>query len=221
MIDGFEGDATWTLGNPNNNLQTNAYSPANAWGSNLGGRVVGIGDTMLISPAIQLTGGNQATLDFWHSYDFSDESSIYEIGEVYCTTNNGATWNLLAQFGDAVFDWEPAKINLTPYVGRVINIGFYYSFFTVDDGTFPGWLIDDVSVAVSSAAAPFYFQSVAFTNGQASLTFVAPSGSYVIEGSTDLVNWTPLQTNNSTGGEAIFIDIQSTNFSSRYYRMKK
>ena len=59
------------------------------------------------------------------------------------------------------------------------------------------------------------------TNGQAQLTFVAPSGPYVIEGSTNLANWTPLQTNTGTGGDATFIDIQSTNFPSRYYRLKK
>jgi len=221
VLDGFPGDTTWTFGQPNNDLQTEAHSPSNAWGSNLRGRTVGVGDTQLISPAIHLTGGNKATLEFWHCYDFTDESSIYETGEVYCTTNNGASWKLLRTFGDAVFDWERAEIDLTPYLGRVVRIGFYYQFFTIDDKPFPGWLIDDVSISVSTAAAQFFFKSMAITNGQAQLTFVAPSGSYVIEGSTNLVNWTPLQTNTGTSGDATFIDIQSTNFPSRYYRLKK
>jgi hypothetical protein len=60
----------WTLGVPNNSQETSAHSPPNAWGSNLRGDAIDSSETFLISPAIELIGGNSATLHFWHSYDF-------------------------------------------------------------------------------------------------------------------------------------------------------
>jgi hypothetical protein len=178
---------------------------------------------MLVSPPVALTGGNRATLHFWQSYDFP-EPDVYEFGAVYVSTNNGNSWPELpvATFEESSFGWEEAEIDLTPYVGRVIRLGFYYGLFTLENQAHPGWLVDDISIVVTNSIQQFAFKSVAFTNGQAYLTLVAPAGSpYVIEASADLVNWTPLRTNTGTSGDSSFIDIQSTNFSSRFYRLRK
>src|SRR5262249_861721 len=61
-----DSETAWTLGVPNNGVQTNAHSPLNAWGSCLHGDPVSTVDTFLISPAIYLTNGNRITLRFWH-----------------------------------------------------------------------------------------------------------------------------------------------------------
>ncbi|HET7625132.1 MAG TPA: hypothetical protein VFM25_07695, partial [Verrucomicrobiae bacterium] len=216
---------TWTLGHPNNGLETQAHSPENAWGSNLNGDVIGLGDTTLAGPAIDLTGGDRATLRFWQSYDFSSQSDsdIYESGEVDVSTNNGNAWIPLAEVDDSSDGWEEAEYDLTPYVGHVIRIGFYYGFFTLEDAVHPGWLLDDISVTTTnSGAKPFQFQSLAFTNGQAQLTFSVPSGiSYMIEGSTNLVDWSPIETNSGAGANSVFVDLQSTNFPRRFYRLKR
>jgi len=155
-------------------------------------------------------------------FDSGREFDIYELGTVFVSTNNGNAWIPVAEYGESSFGWKEAEINLTPHVGRVVRLGFYYGFFSFDSANHPGWLIDDISIIVTNAAPQFLFKSVAFTNGQAQLTFVAPAGTnYVIEGSTNLTNWTPLQTNTATSGDNIFIDIQSANFSTRFYRLKK
>jgi hypothetical protein len=105
----------------------------------------------------------------------------------------------------------------------VIRIGFYYGFFTLEDAVHPGWLLDDISVTMTnSSAKQFQFQSLAFTNGQAQLTFSVPSGtSYTIEGSTNLIDWTPIETNSGTSANNVFVDLQSTNFPRRFYRLKR
>ena len=71
-VDGTDGN--WTLGTPHNSLQTAAHTGTNAWGSNLDGGSIEIADTLLVGPAVNLTGGNLATLRFWQSYDFTARS---------------------------------------------------------------------------------------------------------------------------------------------------
>ncbi|MCL5097976.1 MAG: S8 family serine peptidase, partial [Candidatus Omnitrophica bacterium] len=152
VLDGEAGTSTWQLGIPNNGQETAAHSPPNAWGSNLNGDVIDLGDTSLISPAIDLSGGNQATLSFWQSYDFTSHSDldIYEYGEVNITTNNGAVWTPLIDLSDSSAGWEEQQIDLTPYIGSVIRLGWYYGLFSLDNLARPGWLVDDVSVTVTN-----------------------------------------------------------------------
>ncbi|MEO6034050.1 MAG: S8 family serine peptidase, partial [Verrucomicrobiota bacterium] len=192
VLDGEAGTTSWKLGRPNNGLEGAAHSPTNAWGSNLDGTSIDLGDTTLVSPAIDLSGGNQATLRFWHSYDFTEQtdSDIYEMGQIYVSTNNGNAWSVVAEFADTSFGWIEEEVDLSAYLGHVIRVGFYYGFFSLENSNHPGWLVDDIAIVVTNAAPQFTFKSVAFTNGQAYLTFVAsPAGSqYVIEASTNLVN---------------------------------
>src|SRR5262249_30746481 len=92
----------WTLGVPNNGQESSAHSPPNAWGSNLNGDVIDYTEPFLISPAIYLTGGNVATLRFWHSYDFSLASDLDIIngGQVLLLTNNATTPATIASYSD-------------------------------------------------------------------------------------------------------------------------
>jgi len=48
----------------------------------------------------------------------------------------------------------------------------------------------------------------------------AQNGTYIIEASTDLLNWTPLSTNISDGGLVLFKDTAATNFNYRFYRAR-
>ncbi len=222
VLDGEPSTTTWKLGQPNNGMESQAHSPTNAWGSNLDGKFIDLGDTTLASPAIDLTSGDQAMLRFWHSYDFTEQSDsdIYEMGQVYVSTNNGNAWSLIAEYNDSSFGWEEAQINLAPYLGHIVRIGFYYGFFSLGTGNHPGWLIDDISVSVTSNPQ-FAFRSVSYTNNQTLLRLVAPSGTnYVIEASTNFVNWIPLKTNVGTSAEINFIDTESANFKMRFYRLK-
>ena len=151
---GFEylgGTALWTLGVPNNGVETNAHSAPAAWGCNLNGDFIEFADCYLISPAIYLAGGNVATLSFWHSYSFAPEE--LEAGTLYLATSDAtAPTELRTYYGDATDGWELEEIDLTPYVGRVIYLIWNYQLFSLEDPPppHPGWLVDDVGITMSS-----------------------------------------------------------------------
>jgi hypothetical protein len=144
--------STWELDRPANELAQAAHSGSVCWGTNLGGEVNDYADTSLISPAILLSGGNRATLRFFHNYDFlprSDEGDIIEVGGLYVTTNNGAIWTPLREYGEASDAWEEEEVDLSGFLGRTIRLGWAYGLFSLGAVEHPGWLLDDVSVTVS------------------------------------------------------------------------
>ena len=148
----FDGEGTqvsWQLGVPNNGWETSANSPPNAWGSNLNGDFIDAAESFLISPAIDLTGGNVATLRFWHSYDFTDDNALLEGGELLLITNNAVA--TLAEYAGDATGWTEEEIDLTPYVGHVIFLAWHFVYFTFESAPRPGWLVDDVSVTTSNA----------------------------------------------------------------------
>ncbi|HKS36824.1 MAG TPA: fibronectin type III domain-containing protein, partial [Verrucomicrobiae bacterium] len=204
----FDGDGTqvsWQLGVPNNGQETEAHSPPKAWGSNLNGDVIDYVESFLISPAIELTGGNVATLRFWHSYDFLDFDAILDFGELLIVTNSVSEPVALAQYFDDVASWSEEEFDLTPHVGRVVFLVWHYVYFTLEPAARPGWLIDDVSVTVSSAVrgtievtnnlsqARFTVSGPASQTGQGlTLTLTnVPLGEYVVTWSSVLDYQTP------------------------------
>ena len=113
---------------------------------------------------------------------------------MYISTNNSAGWTLLEEFGDASDSWEEAEIDLTPYLGNVVQFGWYYGLFSLESNPRPGWLIDDISVSVTNiipgtiqisnniAQANFSLSGPISRNGQGLGVVItnAPSGEYVI-----------------------------------------
>ncbi len=148
-FDAEDSGSTWTLGSPNNGLETVAHSPVNAWGSNLDGAAIDYSETFLISPAIDLTGGNRASVKFFHSYDFT-QSDLIEGGQLYIITNTVTAPVLLRDYADLTFGWEEEEVDLSPYAGRVVILVWYYYLLAVEAAPLPGWLVDDVSVSVST-----------------------------------------------------------------------
>ncbi|MDB6111083.1 MAG: hypothetical protein JWR69_2833, partial [Pedosphaera sp.] len=70
-----------------------------------------------------------------------------------------------------------------------------------------------------SSPLPLLFSSGHFTNGVLSLQLSGmPGRSYVLQASTDLVNWVPLSTNVPPATVLNLIDPSATNFPSRFYR---
>ncbi|MBM3846833.1 MAG: hypothetical protein FJ405_11195 [Verrucomicrobia bacterium] len=148
-----ESLAEWQLGVPRNGLVNAAHSPPHAWGTSLNGGVQDQVETFLISPAMNLAGGNVATLRFWHSYDFlQSEFDIINGGEVLIITNSAAQYATVAEYGDARFGWTEEEIDLTPFIGNVIYVAFHNVLFSFDSEPRPGWVVDDVSVDVDTRA---------------------------------------------------------------------
>ena len=140
-------DLNWTLGTPNNGLQTSAHSGTNAWGSDLDGQQIPLfADSFLLSPVIDLSGLSQATLTFWDCFDFS---SGLEEGQVLISTNSAAALSslpVLADFsGLAATAWQEETLDLTPYVGQTIQVVWQYAGASMGSPTY-GWLVDDVGI---------------------------------------------------------------------------
>jgi regulation of enolase protein 1 (concanavalin A-like superfamily) len=77
-------------------------------------------------------------------------------------------------------------------------------------------------IEIASLAAPPPSQLVAptvATNGALQFTLQGSAGrSYIIEGSTNLLEWFPLFTNAPASNTLPFMDLSATNFPARYYR---
>lgn len=140
-----DSETGWTLGIPRDPWDRNA------WASNLGEDPVGYAETFLISPALDLTGGNEATLRFVHRYDFTERSEfdLVEGGQLLILTNQVNAPVVVAEYID-LLDWEQETIDLTPYVGHVVFIVWYYQLLSFDNLPRPGWVVDDVSVTLTT-----------------------------------------------------------------------
>jgi len=144
-------DAGWQYGEPVNAEGIGAHSGARCWATNLRGADVSLAISSLISPAIDLSGGQRATLRFWQYYDFTERSEWLdiEVGQVAVSTDNGATWTSVYVVPyDYSLGWEEVEVDLAPYAGEVIRLLWDYQMFSFDTYPRPGWLVDDVSVAV-------------------------------------------------------------------------
>jgi hypothetical protein len=141
----------WERGAPANGIVTSAHSGNNVWGSNLNGVIGDYSESALISPAFLLTGGNRATLTFWHAYDFTVDATI-QSATLQIITNSLANPVTAATYDGASDGWQQEQIDLTPYIGKVVQIVWFYQVLQVDETTQPynGWLVDDVSINVSA-----------------------------------------------------------------------
>ncbi len=214
-----ESELNWTLGVPGSGAT--AHSPPDCWGSHLEGGAAGQAESFLVSPPIYLTGGNRATLHFWHNYSFYPLMSfdVFEWGELRLYTN-ATDYVMVQQFTDSSADWEEFTYDLTPHLGQVVYVVYYYFLLAFDYVDVPGWLVDDVSVTVDNiipgtirvtnnlAQAVFILSGPSGQKGTGNslvLTNAAP-GQYIIEfGGVPYYNTPPKQTNTlASSGTVVF-----------------
>jgi subtilisin family serine protease len=221
--DPSETDMNWTLGTPNNGLQSSAHSGTNAWGSDLDGQSFDLASSFLYSPVIDLSGLSQATLTFWHCFDFNLTTS-FEEGQVLICTNTSASPSSLPVLydfsGETSDGWTQATLDLSHYVGKTIQVVWDYAGVSIG-GPVYGWLIDDVSITGVSAGSGGTItitknlgQGTWALNGPLSQTGSAPSttisnappGPYTIQFSDVAFYQTPLDQSNTlaTAGSLTF-----------------
>ncbi len=147
-------DLNWTLGPPQNGFATSAHSGTNAWGGDLkGNQNFILASSFLYAPVIDLSGLKSATLTFWNVYDFSRQPfpGFYEEdGGVFVSTNSSIPPSLnlplVVDFADNVANtWQQETLDLTPWVGKTIQVVFYYQAYAFGDQIY-GWTFDDVSI---------------------------------------------------------------------------
>lgn len=128
-----------------------------------------------ITPPINLVGQKNPILSFWTWWEIEGvNTNNFDLMNVEASTDTGVTWNPIGRgvinpvnnpSGDywkayssgglgQKGKWIQAFFDLTPYVGKVVLVRF--RFETVDRlyNGFRGWLIDNISVTASGAAAP-------------------------------------------------------------------
>jgi subtilisin family serine protease len=146
-------EINWTLGTPNNDLATSAHSGTNAWGSDLdGNQSFFLASSYLYSPIIDLSGLTSATLTFWDVFDFTRMEYGYyvEDGGVLISTNSSTPPSLslptaVDYAGSYADTWEQETVDLTPWVGKTIQVVFYYQGIALGD-TMYGWTLDDIRI---------------------------------------------------------------------------
>ena len=226
-----DSESEWMRGAPGGG--ETAHSGTNCWGSNLGGGGISQMESYLISPGIFLTGGNQATLRFWHNYDFLAVGDFdIQLAAIEIITNVATAPQLLYQLPeDSSGGWEELEIDLTPYLGNVVYIVWYHFLFSLDAPPRMGWLVDDVSITVTNVLPgtvritnnlwqAFYIMTGPTNRaagGRSEILTNAPPGQYVIQ-YADLPYYQtpPAQTNLLAPGSSVtftgnytFTDINS------------
>ena len=97
--------------------------------------------------------------------------------------------------------------------------GAVAQLFWSSPSTVPSIVPETQLYPFTSVPPVFTIPSNPFSNGTFQLQISSVAGqSYVLEASTDLVNWTPLSTNVAPSNITILIDPNATNFPARFYR---
>jgi PA14 domain-containing protein/chitobiase/beta-hexosaminidase-like protein/Big-like domain-containing protein len=91
---------------------------------------------------------------------------------------------------------------------------------TITASAFETNFVNSASVQAAFLIQPAHFTSQGFSNNIFHLSFLgAPGSNYVLEASTNLINWTPLFTNMAPSNLFDLYDAGASNFSSRFYRV--
>ncbi len=158
FFDNFEnGINGWAFASPWTQTTTSSYSPTHSWTDSPNGNYGDGVNLSIKSPAINLSSHTAATLTFWHRYDLERG---YDYGQVWATTDDGATWTWLDRFTGTQSAWVQSAVNLNAFVGRPsVKLAFQLVSDEIISGD--GWYIDDVKVTSGSTETSLLRSSVA------------------------------------------------------------
>jgi cytochrome c553 len=95
-----------------------------------------------------------------------------------------------------------------------------FSSATISANAFETGYNNSVAASALFLVQPVYFTSERFSNNVFQLGFYGAAGSnYVLQATTNFINWTPLSTNMATSNQFNFSDVKATNFPYRFYRV--
>ncbi|MFV9677528.1 MAG: C1 family peptidase, partial [Methanosarcinales archaeon] len=98
----------------------------------------------LVSKPIDLTGAEDATLNFWTHWETEDTGTTRDEKLVDISTNGGSTWEVLKQLhSDMQGD---ISVSLDDYVGEEVMIRFCFDTVNAANNDYEGWFVDDVKL---------------------------------------------------------------------------
>ena len=93
---------------------------------------------------------------------------------------------------------------------------------TVSASAYATGYVNSVAASALFLVQPLSFTSQGFTANGFQLGFAGALGSnYVLQASTNLLNWTPISTNLALTNYFSWLDPQATNYPRRYYRVQR
>ena len=150
------GQGSWTIDNKLLNGVTSVWSQT----SNYGMKATAYADeanheteSWLISPAIELNSGSNATLIFSHARKYGDLSQL----SVRVKTVDDDTWTTVqvSSWPDGSnWNFKTASVDLSPFVFHTIQIAFVYTSTTSAAAT---WEIKSVSISEGVYKGIFYY----------------------------------------------------------------
>ncbi len=136
-----------TYGPPDRGDGWKAHQGTNVAATVLGGNYTDDRESRLISSPFSVPPANQnPRLRFWHWWSFN----ACDYGQVQISTNNGVSWVALSPnyAAGSSGNWTRAWLDLTPYAGRIVRLGFFFHShsFSGCGGIGPGWYVDETVV---------------------------------------------------------------------------
>ncbi|MCG2827408.1 MAG: Ig-like domain-containing protein [Thermoplasmatales archaeon] len=108
------------------------------------------------------------TLGFYFFLDRENSrQSQYDKAIVQVSTNNGKTWKNQMEYIGSCRYWSYSSVDLSPYSGKSIKIGFYFDTVDGKYNNYEGWYIDDVKVTASMAVDVWKNYSPPYNNSGA------------------------------------------------------
>ena len=90
----------------------------------------------------------------------------------------------------------------------------------VSAGAFRTNYANSVATSALFLVEPLHFTSQSFTNSAFQLGFFGVAGSnYVLQATTNFVDWVPLSTNTAPASQFNLLDVNATNYPYRFYRV--
>jgi len=143
----WDTDGLWHLVDDLTSPYPNSYSPTHSWW--YGQDATGDYDTgfrtfgRLETPPIDLTGVSEAVFSFVEWFD--TEGSPWD--QRWIQYNAGSGWFDIQQLPYDTWDtWIHRTIDLTPYCGQIIRLGFWFDTLDAGANDYPGWYVDDAYV---------------------------------------------------------------------------
>ncbi|MCL4787210.1 MAG: hypothetical protein KJ070_10510 [Verrucomicrobia bacterium] len=142
-----------TYGPPDRGDGWLAHQGTNVAATVLNGDYTDNRQSRLISSAISIpAAGQKPRLRFWHWWSFG----CGDYGQVQISTNNGTSWVDLsgAYSADSSGRWSKGWLDLTPYGGKTVLLGLFFSSTTAGCGTTvsAGWYVDEITIETGEEA---------------------------------------------------------------------
>ncbi|MEO5801940.1 MAG: immunoglobulin domain-containing protein [Verrucomicrobiota bacterium] len=213
---------------------TGTPSPSFQWRfGGVGGNIPGATNTSLIVTNVQTTnGGNYRVVVTNSAGSVTSVIAVLTINvppaintqPASQTVGSNATANLTVSATGTpapAYQWQFNTTNLTGQTAAALSVP---NFQSTNEGNYRVIVSNSVGTVTSSNAllllnAPLRFTSFSISTNIFTAQLVGILGTnYFIQVSTNLTNWTSLQTNNAVNGYINFTDTNAAGFSNRFFR---